>query len=207
MGVVFTEAQFIGSMMGAADIGRASDEDVINAFRTVPDVSEWDHPRDWMVGGNIQLSREFANFAKEDPARATRLLKALDPQNGTRAAGYALDAMSEAAAPEQVLDLFRDVVGRSFDGEEFRGSASRAIERLVDRKVMIDDDIVAILEGWIAAPHLDKPTSDDTTPREEDIDTGVEAVNSGRCHALDPNVEGLCGLTFFRAFKTVVRVA
>ena len=170
-------ARFIGPMMDSAMIARASDEDVINAFRTVPDASGWDHPRNWMVGGNIQLSREFATFAKEDPARAIRLLDSLKPENGTRAAGYALEAMAESAAPEQVLRLLGDVVRRGFNSEDFRGMASRAVVKLVDRKVALGDDVISIFEGWLADPQKDEATSD-KDELDAEIDTGLEAINA-----------------------------
>ena len=172
-----TGAQFIGPIMDSAKIARASDDDVINAFRTLPDASGWDHPRDWMVGGNIQLSREFATFAKEHPDRAIRLIGSLDPENGTRAAGCALEAMSEGAAPEQVLRLFVDVVHRGFDSVGFRELASRAVVKLVDRKTVIGDDVISILEGWLVVPQADDPTSD-KGDLETDIDTGLQAVNA-----------------------------
>ena len=167
----------IGSIMDSSMIERASDEDVINAFRTLPDASGWDHPRDWMVGGNVQLSREFANFAKENQTRAIRLLGSLDPENGTRAAGCALEAMSEVATPEKVLGLFGDVVRRGFDGEEFRGLASRAVIKLVDRKAVIGDDVISILEGWLATPHAAEESTDKVEP-ETVIDTGVEVASA-----------------------------
>lgn len=103
LGVRMSGARFIGSIMDSAMIARASDEDVVNAFRTLPDSSGWKHPRDWKVGGNVQLSREFANFAKQDPIRCIRLIESLDPDTGTRATGYALEAMSEGAEPEKVF--------------------------------------------------------------------------------------------------------
>ena len=168
---------FIGPIMDSSMIARASDDDVINAFRTLPDASGWDHPRDWMVGGNVQLSREFANFAKENPTRAIRLLGSLDPENGTRAAGCALEAMSEVAAPEKVLGLFGDVVRRGFDSEDFRGLASRAIVKLVDRRAVIGDDVISILEGWLASPHAAEESTD-KVELETDIDTGVEVANA-----------------------------
>ena len=177
LGTSSTGVQFIGSMMDAAAIAHASDKDVINAFHTVPDASGWNHPHRLMVGGNIQLSREFATFSKENPTRAIRLLGSLDHENGTRAAGYALDAMSEGAASDQVLLFFRDVVSRGFDSEGFRGSASRAIVRLVDRKAVIRDDIVAILEGWLAAPQTGDVATDKVDP-DTDVDTGLEAANA-----------------------------
>ncbi len=168
---------FIGPIMDSSMIARASDEDVINAFRTLPDASGWDHPRDWMVGGNVQLSREFANFAKEKPTRAIRLLGSLDPENGTRAAGYALEALSETGPPENVLGLFGDVVRRGFDSEDFRGLASRAIVKLVDRKAVINDGVISILEGWLASPHAAEESTDGVA-LETDIDPGVEVANT-----------------------------
>ncbi len=50
LGATFSDG-FIGSIMSAAEIGLASDEDVINAFRTLPDSTEWSHPSDWEKGG------------------------------------------------------------------------------------------------------------------------------------------------------------
>ena len=40
------------------------------AFRSLPDETDWDHPKRFMTGGNVQLSHEFANFSKESPERA-----------------------------------------------------------------------------------------------------------------------------------------
>ena len=177
LGSRMSGALFIGPIMDSSMIARASDEDVINAFRTLPDASGWDHPRDWMVGGNVQLSREFANFAKENPTRAIRLIGSLDPENGTRAAGCALEAMSEDAAPKQVLRLFGDVVHRGFDSEDFRGLASRAVVKLVDRRAAIGDDAISILEGWLASPQVANGTTD-KVELETNIDTGVEEANS-----------------------------
>ena len=130
------------AMMNAAAIARASDEDVIKAFRSVPDATGWRHPRDAILGGNIQLSREFADFSKQDPERAMRLLRSLDANSASRAAGYALEAMAEKAPSDQVIELLRDVVARGFDGDELRMWACRGIQRLLQRKARISDDTV-----------------------------------------------------------------
>ena len=152
-----TGVQVVRAIMDASQIARASDEDVVNAFRSVPDASGWDHPRNFMmggkfVGGNIQLSREFADFAKMDPERAIRLLGLIEPESGTRAAGYALESMSEEGAPDQVLQVLRDVVERGFDGEEFRISASRAVAKLVGHGIAVGNNIVALLNDWLTNP-------------------------------------------------------
>ena len=85
--------------------------------------------------------------------------------------------MSESTAPDQVLQLFRDLVSRNFDSEEFRRAASRAIVRLVGREAVIGDDIVAILENWLVAPLVDE-VADEEADTDTNIDTGVETANS-----------------------------
>ena len=105
IGVTYSGGGFIGSPMSAQTFSRAGDDEVINAFKKLPDATEWHHPSSWMTGGNIQLSREFATFAKEVPERARRLIGRLDPAFGTRAAGYALEAMAETAEPTLIIDL------------------------------------------------------------------------------------------------------
>lgn len=173
VGSTFSGVRHIGSVMDAAAIAKATDEAVLNAFRILPDATGWDHPRNWMIGGNIQLSREFATFAKQDASRAIRLLGHLDAATGTRAAGYALEAMAENAAPEIVLALLFDVVGRGFDSEEFRTSASRAIDQLGRRGEARGDDVVALLESWLETPASRDQAEDDDTDL---IDTGVEPI-------------------------------
>jgi hypothetical protein len=87
LGVTFSGARVVGSIMSAGDMARASDDDLINPFRQLPDSTMWSHPSDWEKGGNIQLAREFANFAKEDPERAFRIIERFEPEFGERAAG------------------------------------------------------------------------------------------------------------------------
>ena len=114
LGSRFVGPGFIGSIMDATQIADASNDDVLKAFRTVPDSSDWNHPQKFMLGGNIQLSREFATFAKDNLQRASLLLRSMEAEHGTRAAGYALEAMSESCDPAQVLQLLLDVVSRGF---------------------------------------------------------------------------------------------
>ena len=148
----------VGSIMDAETIAKASDDDVVNAFEALPDATGWDHPTRFMAGGNIQLAREFANFAKSNPARAGRILARLTPENGTRAAGNMLEALAEEAEPSLVIALLNDAVSRGFDGEGFRESTCRAIGRLtIDRKVEPDDELVDLVEGWLTSPLVATP--------------------------------------------------
>lgn len=149
VGATFSGFQYIGSPMSRDAFARASDEDAINAFRELPDATGWDHPKRSMMGGNIPLSREFAEFAKHDPERAARLIRQFEPSFGERAAGYALDAMAETADPELITTLFTELVDRGFDGEEFRHSAAYAVVRLVRRNYPVEDEVLGHLEQWL----------------------------------------------------------
>jgi hypothetical protein len=80
----------------------------------------------------VQLSRAFAEFAKIDPARVVRTMEQFEPQQQERAAGYTLDAVADDPdKDEQVLDALLDLNGRGFAADEYRGSAARAVEKIL----------------------------------------------------------------------------
>lgn len=187
-GAIFTGPQWIGSVMEADAMAKASDADIIHAFEELPDASGWDHPRNWMAGGNIQLARAFSTFAKGNPDRAVRILAALNEDNGTRAAAYALDSLSEGAEPRLVVDLLRNVVDRGFDGTEFRHSAARALERLAQRGAAIDEALLALLESWLVSspPDADENSNDqDEAADETDLFGTGEAAPSDTAAGID----------------------
>ena len=160
-------ARRIGSILDAAAMARARDEHLVNAFRKLPDETGHNHPKRFMAGGNVQLSSAFAEFAKEHPERAVNVVMALDPYTGTRAAAYALEAMSVDTEPDTVLDLLHDVVERGFDNKEFRRYASGAITKLVEREVRIGEKTVAILENWLAEPITDDAGTENSEDKTE----------------------------------------
>jgi nucleoside phosphorylase len=169
LGVTFSGAHWVGSIMSAADMARASDDDLINAFEQLPDSTMWSHPSDWGKGGNIQLAREFANFAKGDPARAFRIIERFKPEFGERAAGYALDAMSETADPGRLMSTIVELAARGFEKSEFRGSTAMAVERLINRGVRIDKQIIDLYRRWLFG-------IDDTATAVADSSRGEEAL-------------------------------
>jgi nucleoside phosphorylase len=73
------EGGWIGSPMEAGAMSKAKDRDILKIFGEIPDNTDWDHPTRWMRGGNIQLSRAFAEFAKTDPERAVRVMEQFEP--------------------------------------------------------------------------------------------------------------------------------
>lgn len=149
-GVSFSGVQAIGSPMSTEAMLRAKDRDILNAFEEVPDSADWDHPRAWMKGGNIQLSRAFSEFAKQAPARAIRLIGEFQPGRQERAAGYAIDALAEAQVDAQQLEtLILDLDRRGFTSSEFVDSVARAIDRLAGRKLPLPEKLVSLLERWL----------------------------------------------------------
>lgn len=145
------EGGSIGSPMEAAAMAKAKDRDILKIFREVPDNTNWNHPTHWMRGGNIQLSRAFAEFAKSNPDRAIRLMEQFEPCQQERAAGYALDAIADDAKNAScVIEALLDLHARGFQTEEFRGSASRAVEKIANKKVEIIDEVIGILVGWLS---------------------------------------------------------
>ena len=139
-----TGLQVIGSPMSATSMEKAKDEDILKIFDEVDDKTEWEHPKDMMRGGNIQLSREFADFARRFPERGARLVRRLTPNRHERAAGYAIEAISGVtinnqkaestpARPELAFDLLRELAGKGFGRAEFRQSIANAISQAVGR--------------------------------------------------------------------------
>ena len=140
---------WVGARMSSVHFARASTDDIVNAFKEIPDENAWEHPRHFGRGGNIQLSREFAEFAKKDPKRAVELIQHLQPDYGQRAVGYAIDALAEALQPNEVMNLIVMAQRRGFDNFEFRQSVAHAVDRLLHRNARINDEVLSVLERWL----------------------------------------------------------
>lgn len=165
MGVEYSGVFSPASIMSAEEMGRARDEDILNAFRRLPDATKWDNPNDFRKGGNIQLSREFANFAKADPVRAIALIEQFELEFGERAAGTAISAMDENVDPASLQALIVSLAARGFGGSEFRGSVAMAIENLMNREVSVADDVIAVMKSWLFE---DEPESSIESEPEDD---------------------------------------
>lgn len=182
---------WIGSPMEAGAMAKAKDRDILKIFREIPDNTNWDHPTHWMRGGNIQLSRAFAEFARSDPDRAIRLMEQFEPRQQERAAGYALDAMADNAPNDSlVIEALLDLHARGFQAEEFRESAARAVEKIANRKADISDEVISILVEWLSlspAPSEEEVEEDlDHTSRakDEDLKEGSILWGHGKSFAL-----------------------
>jgi nucleoside phosphorylase len=144
------EGGVIGSPMDAAAMTKAKDRDILGILREIPDNSDWNHPKHWSRGGNIQLSRSFAEFARANPERATRLAEQFEPHQQERAAGYALEAMADDAPNDgRIVETLLDLHNRGFRAREFTDSAARAIEKIAARTNDISDEVIGILVEWL----------------------------------------------------------
>ncbi len=149
-GVRFSGVRTIGSPMSTEAMLKAKPREILKAFEEVPDDTDWDHPTKWMKGGNVQLSRAFAEFAKQAPERALALMKDFRPSQQERAAGYALDAMAEAGVDRAQLEtMILELEGMGFLSDEYLGSVARALEKLSDKDAPLSEPILAMLERWL----------------------------------------------------------
>ena len=169
-GAIFSGVNWVGPSMSASAIALADDDDVLNAFKELPDATGWDNPKTWQKGGNVQLSRSFAEFAKSNSDRAIEIIRQFAPEVGTRAAGYAIDSMADSLDADRLLPLIKELEARGFASEEYRGDVARAVEKLINRKATIDDDTLAIFESWLTAPPAVVAEGDS----DEDVDDVVD---------------------------------
>jgi len=160
-GIRITEGGFIGSPMDAKAMTKAKDRDILKIFEEVPDDTGWGHPTTLMRGGNIQLSRAFAEFSKADPERALRIIEQFKPVAQERAAGYALDSIAEAGGHDQeIQDALLDLHQRGFGAEEFRHSAAHALEKIANRQTPVNESVIDVLIAWLRIPVGRAKTSD-----------------------------------------------
>ena len=151
------EAQRIGSPMSTEEMVKATDDQIFALFEELTDDTEWDHPtRRWTdaVGGSIQASREFANFAKNAPDRALNLIQRFRVGTMENPAGAALAELGKGTTPPETLIKFiRELDERGFSSQFFRVDVARCLEQLAPRANGLEDGMCELLEKWITDWH------------------------------------------------------
>jgi len=115
-----------------------------------------------MRGGSIQLSREFAEFALDNPPRAVSVIQQLVPETQERVVAYAVEALASGSAngrtrdvtatlptPAAIESLILELIAKGFGKAEFRESIARAVSQLAEREYPVSDDTLAILYNWL----------------------------------------------------------
>lgn len=143
----------VGSPMSAAQMGQAKEDDIVRLFEGLPDETGWDHPKrraGSLVGGSIQASRAFAEFAKAEPYRALQAMARFKPSLQERPAGEALGAMGDAdVPPDTLVACIRNLDAQGFSSDEFRQGVARCLNGLAARSAGLDDGTCDLVEGWI----------------------------------------------------------
>ena len=151
------EFQRIGSPMSTEQMAMATDDQIFALFEELTDDTEWDHPtRRWTdrVGGSIQASREFANFAKNAPDRALNLMRRFRVGTMENPAGAALAELGKGTTPPATLIKFiRELDERGFSSQLFRVDVARCLAQLAPRANGIEDGMCELLEKWITDWH------------------------------------------------------
>ncbi|OEU65679.1 MAG: hypothetical protein BBJ57_01575, partial [Desulfobacterales bacterium PC51MH44] len=149
----FLGGGWIGSPMSSEQMGKAADEHILNLFEELNDETGWDHPHKFLQGGSIQASRAFAEFAKEHPNRAKKLIMRMKPRYQERPVGYAVEALSDSnCTSEDLFGLIIALEKKGFQGEEFRTSVASALSKRAKEGEGLPDNICVLLEDWLSEP-------------------------------------------------------
>ncbi|ATH15929.1 hypothetical protein CHL79_27710 [Delftia acidovorans] len=143
----------IGSPISVQQLLKATPAEIANAVRKVPDGTNWDHPKHFHRGGNIQLARAIGEAAAQRPELGMAVLKLMQPSFGQRTAGaivseLAKDKIDSTLLMETLVDLHKAGFGAS-DSSEFRYLACQAVNALLEKEVRLSDDLLAVLESWL----------------------------------------------------------
>ncbi|HZX50428.1 MAG TPA: ATP-binding protein [Pseudomonas sp.] len=147
-----TMAQFVGSPMNHDQMAKASDDAIFTMLDEVHDhVGRHSHPKDWLKGGVVELSRAFAAFAKSSPERALRIIQRLQPGRHEQAAGAAIRELSviEAISAPTIKALIGELYARGFTSSDFYHDAANAMTEVAKRMKGLEDRDIKLLRSWL----------------------------------------------------------
>jgi nucleoside phosphorylase len=160
-----TGLQLIGSPVSRDEMTDLADEAIAGLFDELPDATEAHHPNDRMLGGSVQLSQEFGEFAKTHPERALTVLRRLRPGDQERPAAYGVRGLVAAKRPTaEIIGLVEQLDSRGFTGQEFRETVAFALSDLA-QSTGLPDNACALLHRWRLAEWPDNDCAE--SDREE----------------------------------------
>ena len=117
------------------------------------------------VGGSVQASREFAEFSRNAPQRAIKLVQRFEAGKMERPAGAALAELARGAiAPDTLIGCVDALNERGFGSDTFRRSVARCFGRIALRRRGLSDETCSLLEAWI----IDRAEKRDTVSADRD---------------------------------------
>ena len=197
-----TGMRLIGSPVSHVEMAGRTDAEIVGLFDEFPDSTESHHPNDWMVGGSVQLSREFEEFAKAQPDRVLAIVAGFRPGEQERPAAHAVRGFVAAKRPAPVIiALVQQLDARGFAGQEFRETVAFALDDLA-RADGLPKAACDLLHRWRLAewPNNDHDEPDgengEDSPRSTSIlwqSGGTVALPHGRFPVLSALTRGyLC---------------
>ena len=140
----------VGSPMTLEEMKRASDENLLNLFNELADITDTDdmmRQRDLSrSGGASSQAYEFSKLVKDDPDRFLRIIPKLEPQRHERYAGISLRELAETDFPvNNVIQLVEGFEQRRFVSEEFRSVVASALGKIAERNQGLPLSILFLL--------------------------------------------------------------
>lgn len=181
----FISARAVRSPISQFDLETKSDDDLIRAMQRYGDDTEHGHPDDeFGMGGIIELSRAFREYAKKDPTRCYRIINQSYQAIASRYISEVLSGLAEAENTAELgFDLFR-VTHHKLSGET-RREVMWALHKFVP--VGIPDDILETVTDWALNdpdPERDWELSNERSSPVRDI-AHEQAINSVRGVAVE----------------------
>ncbi|MEA5582038.1 TIR domain-containing protein [Nodularia harveyana UHCC-0300] len=144
-----TIAHSVGPRMTVEEMKRASDEELLNLFNELADITDTDYMmRPWDASSQAD---EFSKLVKDDPDRFLRILPQLQPQRHEMYAGYTLKELAETDFPvNNLIQLIEGLEQRRFISEEFRSTVASALKKIAERNQGLPQSILSLLENWLS---------------------------------------------------------
>ncbi|AMG74611.1 AAA family ATPase [Sphingopyxis granuli] len=147
-------ATFVGSPMPHTAMLKARDDDIFKMLDEINDTSEGRSRRRpiSMDGGVEELSRAFAEFAKEKPERAIAMARTkFVAGRHENAAAELVHKLSEGGGypADELLALIHELSNRGFSSRTWKTFASWSLARIAGKLSGLPDVTIVMLEGWL----------------------------------------------------------
>jgi nucleoside phosphorylase len=143
-------ASLFESPLSSVKLLRMSDDEILRAFAELPVDVEGRHPGSDLVWSGIELSREFAKAAKQEPERFLALLAHFVPGVTGSLVGMALTTLAEVIPLHRIEDVVVALHERGFFcTQEQRRHVAYALEVAAHNKAEISERVLTLLESWL----------------------------------------------------------
>ena len=157
---------FVDSPMSSDEMEQATDCEIVGLFAQLTDDTNWEHPNinrllNDHVGGSIEASRSFADFAKKNPERSLKIIRNFESGKSERPAAMALNELGDSEVDAVILiDCINDLEKQGFNSEEFREYTGQCLQKVARRTKGLDKSTCDLIKRWIKDTTIDN--SDNT---------------------------------------------